>query len=214
MATILGAHKNLKVIPIETGLFRDKTDSNLSVLSSAQYGENILGVVEKTPAHMHYLDVIRERVSNVKFIMMVREPYDMIASQKHRDGTLDEAYAHILKDLAQSIEVSKRNDVIVVRYEDLITDLEAKCREVCTFIQLPFDPQMLKYYEVQQNWWGLQDPKAMDGRGWVSHRHRRAWQVRQPIFDGRGRRTELTQEEIDSFLPVATHYAETFGYLP
>ena len=53
----------------------------------------------------------------------------------------------------------------------------------------------------------------MDGVGWMSHRHRRAWQVRQPIFDGRGRRVELTQEEMDSFLPVTTEYSKRFGYL-
>jgi hypothetical protein len=214
MATILGAHKNLHVIPFETSIFRNTDNPDLSVIDPSKYGQDILGVVEKTPAHIHHMDLIKSLVPNSKFIVMVREPYDMIASQKHRDESLEPSRFNIMKDLTKSIEVADRDDVLIVRYEDLIENLEGTCGRVCEFISIVFDPQMLRFYEVQHEWWGLKDPKSMDGRGWASHRHRRAWQVRQPIFDGRGRRVELTQEEMDSFLPVTTEYSKRFGYLP
>jgi hypothetical protein len=213
MATILGAHKNLHVIPFETSIFRNTDNPDLSVIDPSKYGQDILGVVEKTPAHIHHMDLIKSLVPNSKFIVMVREPYDMIASQKHRDGDLIQAHNHIIKDLQKSIEASTKTDVLIVRYEDLIADLNVACVRVCEYLELPFDSQMLRFYEITHNWWGLTSPQPMDGVGWMSHRHRRAWQVRQPIFDGRGRRVELTQEEMDSFLPVTTEYSKRFGYL-
>lgn len=38
-------------------------------------------------------------------------------------------------------------NVLELRYEDLITEPEAHLRKVCAFLDLPFDPAMLRYHE-------------------------------------------------------------------
>jgi len=92
--------------------------------------------------------------------------------------------------------VKDMEHVQIVRYEDLISNTENVIRGICEGIGLLFDDEMLKYHEKKIPWEGV-TPQENDGVGEEKHLQRRAWQIQQPIFDGRGRwRRELTDDQV------------------
>jgi hypothetical protein len=86
--------------------------------------------------------------------------------------------------------------VHIVRYEDLISDTENVVKDVCGRVGLLFDAEMLNYHKEQKMFVNV-FPENTDGVGEEEHLKRRAWQIQQPIFDGRGRwRGELNDDQV------------------
>jgi hypothetical protein len=60
-----------------------------------------------------------------------------------------------------------------VRYEALVNDTESELRRICAFVDLPFDPAMLRYYERTPE--RLREHRDRFDRQWtllVSHQER------------------------------------------
>lgn len=82
-------------------------------------------------------------------IHVIRDPRDRHASMVHhrggrRGGVFGSiAVWHHSARLAERNAARFRGRYLVVRYEDLVTDPESKVREICEFIDEPFDPHML-----------------------------------------------------------------------
>lgn len=85
-----------------------------------------------------------------RFILIVRDPRD-VALSWHRKWGKDMLWcAHkwnirMLHGLDQ-IQKLDRNRALVVRYEDLLAELEKTSRRICAFLELPFSPRMLNYH--------------------------------------------------------------------
>ncbi|MFQ5691213.1 MAG: sulfotransferase, partial [Gemmatimonadota bacterium] len=124
--------------------------------------------VEKTPIHVFYVDDIVRSVRDAVFVEVVRDPRDILASKKTRRGranlesrsrgeggrirNLALAYDPILDAVSWKSAVRAGGRAAErysdrfhrLRYEDLLSDPEGCVRNLCAFLKLPFESDMLK----------------------------------------------------------------------
>lgn len=194
MACILGSHPDVHLIPYETRWFLRK----MSAADPLEYASLVDKpyIVEKTPMHVRKIGGIKELLPDSQFVIMVRNPLDVIASQYKRHGDVQKAIERCKEDYEAISNVKDMEHVHIVRYEDLIDNVENVIKRLCGDIGLLFDDEMLKYHEKKIPWEGV-IPEDNDGVGEEKHLQRRAWQIQQPIFDGRERwRRELNDEQV------------------
>lgn len=144
-------------------------------------------LVDKSPTYSLSLTALKRAellFENAKFIHLVRHPYAVVDSfvknRMHKIFNLEPENPYQLAE--QVWDVSNRNirtflqDVDpqrhhVLRYEDLVTDPEGAMRQLCTFLDLPFDPAVLTPYEgkrmtdgVRANSMAVDDPNFRQRR--------------------------------------------------
>jgi hypothetical protein len=109
--------------------------------------------VEKTPGHLHYIDLIESYVSHVRFIHMVRDGEDVIASlyevvTRHPEiwgspATLESCIARWIGDLELTRSHIHKPHHTLVRYERLIDNAKPVLEQLCEFLEIPFSQDML-----------------------------------------------------------------------
>lgn len=110
--------------------------------------------LDKTPEHTLMVEEIAALYPDAKFIAISRDAEDVLASTVGRYSkekmrrkkqllfltTL--SWLHSNKTVQRFADTSNR--IFLTRYETLKSDPEGTCREICKFLDLPFDPAMLK----------------------------------------------------------------------
>lgn len=119
-------------------------------------GRNIF--VDKTPRYYAVLGLIDKIFPRAKKIVLLRNPLDIFASYKttweipRTIFTPDGVSVHA-RDFCEGLFIladyitTPRNDLLVLRYEDLTNDPESVLRSACKFTDINFSPMMLAYYE-------------------------------------------------------------------
>ena len=113
--------------------------------------------VEKTPGHLHYVESIENLIYGAKFVHILREGVDVVASlfdtaNTYPEGwgpgyrTIDQCIERWLMDIRFSKACLSRENHALVRYEDLIADPSSVVIDLCKFIDVPFEGQMLEDY--------------------------------------------------------------------
>ena len=87
-----------------------------------------------------------------------------------------------------------------VHYEELVGEPEVTLRELCAFVELPFDPAMLHYYELTHPFGG--------GKHAVSHQNLK----RPPVKATRDWRSDMPRRDIAVFEALAGRTLVRFGY--
>lgn len=109
---------------------------------------------EKTPAYVRKMRLISKTLPEARFIHVIRDGRDVALSRWKR--TLGEGKRAPAAQVAEGWERRIRraqkqggrlDHYLELRYEDLVTDTEANLRRICEFIELDWDPVMLRYYE-------------------------------------------------------------------
>lgn len=106
-------------------------------------------VVDKTPQNTLNWQRLRRNWPQARYIFLLRHPVRVVESmvrawpndpleQHYRKA---EEYAVALRDAVQ------RLPGIEVRYEDLTTNPERVTREICTYLQVPWEQAMVRYGE-------------------------------------------------------------------
>jgi len=211
MSVILGAHSQTHLIPYETRWF---LSGEINDSKAIAYSHSVPSgyIIEKTPMHVRKIPEISKLFPDAKFVIMVRNPLDVIASQYKRHGDLGKALKRIKEDYASIANVQHMKCVHIVRYEDMIEDPVGVIEKVCMFVGLLFEPEMLEYHRKDLKWSGV-EPEYSDGVGEEKHLKRRAWQVTQPIFDGRGRWSrELNDDQVKTILKDIGYIVEELKY--
>lgn len=110
---------------------------------------------DKTPYNAECMDHIHGLMPEARFIHIIRDGRDVALSYRDKwfgPGQDLEKAIHFWSDRIQHArEQSKRlpdNVYLEVRYEDLIAAPEDTLQKICRFIDLPFNPAMLRYYET------------------------------------------------------------------
>lgn len=105
-------------------------------------------LVDKNPFNMLWLPLIHRLFPKAKFILCLRHPCDVILScymQNFRSGILGAACENLPRLAAAYVQAMQvwldhvdvfRPDVLVSRYEDLITDFEPQTRRIADFLGL------------------------------------------------------------------------------
>lgn len=126
--------------------------------------------LEKTPEHVYFVQDILHYLPDAKFIHIVRNPLDVVASM--RKATLDPLHNAVwggewtiqfcVERWKSSVLVNNffRNDSkhLLVRYEDLLRDKVQILSQCCYFIDVAYDPEMLRNYRAQAIALGLGHP--------------------------------------------------------
>jgi len=215
-ATVLGTHKNLLLIPTETRMFLDESyDINNFIFNN--YSDKETMVIEKTPNHIYVLDKIKKEYPDAKFILNIRDPRDIVSSLYSRFEDWNKSIDMLKKDFEYIKKFYSFGHL--VKYENIVNNFEDTFIDICKYINMDFDKNMLEYYKYAPNWYGVENPKDSDGKDKVyknnisNHETRRSWQVKQPLFDGTGRwKKELSGSQIDDVVKNVGEIANFFGY--
>jgi hypothetical protein len=110
--------------------------------------------LEKTPLHLYYTDLLKAADPDVRFLHILRDPVDNIASlldagQKHaeafRQNSLQKATARWVKEYKMQAALVGRAGHSFVRYERLVDNPEPVLRRVLDFLGLDWNPSVLDF---------------------------------------------------------------------
>jgi hypothetical protein len=107
---------------------------------------------DKTPAYAAAMVPLQRYLPEARFIHLIRDGRDVALSRLRRRSDDLEAVAHAAERwrsrvLAARSRAGRVEHYMEARFEDLVLDSERVLREVCEFVELPFDPVMLRYHE-------------------------------------------------------------------
>jgi LPS sulfotransferase NodH len=111
--------------------------------------------LEKTPGHLHYLDVIEQYLPGLKVVCVVRSAPDNIASMydvanrypdrwRHEYRTIEGCIGRWIASARAAEAQAGRADRLFVAYEQLAADPATTVARVCAFLGLAFDPRMIE----------------------------------------------------------------------
>ncbi len=166
---------------------------------------------EKTPYYSAWLEKLGRAYPNGRFLAMVRDPRDVVASLQGidwgrktyptlADGGLRWRYA---MDGIEKARAGLGDRLMTVRYEELVADPEAGARAMCEFLGVPFAPEMMRFHETADR----AMPPGVDG--WHSR-------VKQPINASRVGlwRQRFTPEDVGMIELAAGPSMSAWGYEP
>lgn len=134
--------------------------------ATRQAGKSV--ALDQTPRNLFYIDEILERIPTAKIICILRDPRDVVLSQKGKwkrrslgaDIPLREAIrswsnyhpfviAKLWRQAASATQRSSvRKEVIVVKFEALLGDTENTVRDICAHCGIAFEEDMLDVAQV------------------------------------------------------------------
>lgn len=108
---------------------------------------------DKTPSYTPDIDIIREIFPQTKVIHLVRDGRDVVLSHKSIEWASRNLIRLILDwqwktTIAHKVGAVLGGDFLEIRYEDLVREPEKTLRQICRFIDEPYDPKMLTYSET------------------------------------------------------------------
>lgn len=102
-------------------------------------------VVEKTPKHVHCLHRIKKILPDSKVIVITRNPLDTCASLFERFGDLEYCISRWLLDSKASYDaLSKFDNTVHVRYEDLVGSPIVTMKKIFSFLEIDWSEEFLK----------------------------------------------------------------------
>lgn len=128
--------------------------------------------LEKTPEHVYFVWDILNYLPDAKFVHLVRNPLDVVASMRKAtsasdslhnalwggEWTLDFCIQRWKSSVLISLRFRDTPQHLVVRYEDLLQDKIRFLSQCCYFIDVAYDPEMVRNYRVQAISLGLGHP--------------------------------------------------------
>lgn len=214
LLAILDAHSKIHGVPFESG-FANHEEINEQQSSMRQFDRRAIASgklrwVEKTPNHIHRIQKLLSLREGSKVIVMVRDGRDVACSLHARPYDFELACKMWLDDNRAAQEFYEHENVIPIKYEDLITDLEGTLRRVVKFLGMEFEEHLLTHNKKAME--AGKPAPDIEYKGEI-HRQYRNWQVAQPVFDGRYKwKQKMTEEQKATFKRVANELLIEFGY--
>ena len=165
--------------------------------------------VDKLPLNSVFLPLIARLLPGARFILVLRDPRDVVLSCFMQTFTLNEAMRHFLSlgetadyyaavmRVAARAEAALAERVLRVRYEDVVRDTEHEARRLLEFLGLPWNPAVLAFHET-----------AKQRRINTPSYH----QVAQPVYTGARERWRKYADELEPVMAVLQPFVEKFGY--
>ncbi|HLZ29326.1 MAG TPA: sulfotransferase [Chloroflexota bacterium] len=111
-----------------------------------------LRVIEKTPRHVLHLDTIARAFPDAVFIEVVRDPIDVASSLLGVPFETSRSMLSYAQRWTESIQAARAfartlpGRLRTVIYEQLVREPETAVRELCTFVDLPYELAMLEEF--------------------------------------------------------------------
>lgn len=142
-------------------LTSDRIKWFVGVLDRLAIEEGNQSWLEKTPEHIYFIRDILNYLPNAKFIHLVRNPLDVVASMRKAtsdplnnilwggEWTLEFCVERWKSAALISYCLRDSPQHLVVRYEDLLADKIRFLSQCCFFIDVAYDVEMLRNYRVK-----------------------------------------------------------------
>lgn len=110
--------------------------------------------LEKTPMHLHYIELIKKHFPDTLFIHTLREPRANIAalysvSKEHPEAFQQASLAKAITRYREELKLSERYyqqpQHLHLYYEALVQDPEASLKKVLNFLGLDYRPELLDF---------------------------------------------------------------------
>ncbi len=145
---------------------------------------------EQSPIHTFYLPYIHAIFPRARYLHLLRDGRDVVSSwvKKNGDDYLPEAVYRWQISVERFRAFQKKmnpNQVIEIRYEDLVQNPEKVLKEICLFVGIDYSSEMLDYWKL---------PSTIESKYKEHHRN-----LEKPVFTssiGRWReRLSLSQQK-------------------
>ena len=104
----------------------------------------------KSTFMIDHVEQVRQALPGARFLWLVRDARDVAASGRESVfSAFHPAYSARLWDEQQKkgLAAEAGGDVLRVMYESLVAEPEAEVRRICAFLDEPFEPDMLRWFE-------------------------------------------------------------------
>ncbi len=175
-------------------------------------GKRLVG--DKTPAYVRSVPTLHDLWPGTRFVHIIRDGRDVLLSLKNwsKTGSAAGRFASWKEDPAATTGLWWKWNVRLgqedgnslgpklyheVRYEELVSEPEGTCADLCSFLGLPYDDAMLRFHEGREK----TDP-ALDAK--------KAW---RPVTAGlRAWESEMSAEDIERFEAAGGDLLDELGY--
>ena len=167
-------------------------------------------LVDKFPLNIAHVSLIHRVFPDAKFILVLRHPCDCVLSCFMQTFKLNEAmvnfqsleqsaglYAAIM-ELWSAYRQKLDLDVHVLKYEDLVQDLEGTCKPLIKFLGLEWDDNLRNYQKTASERGRIHTPSYS--------------QVVQPLYKQASGRWTHYRKQMEPVLPVLQPWIGAFGY--
>lgn len=154
----LGHGDLARYLPIITFSVNKWTKALLRILDEVTLRNDKTMWLEKTPIHLHYVDLLMGIVPSLYFMHMIRNGEDVVASMYHATHkhstewggtrTIDDCIERWKKDIAISKKYLGLANHVFVRYEELVETPEKHLRRICEKMDLQYKDSMLEFREI------------------------------------------------------------------
>ncbi len=109
-------------------------------------------VGEKTPSHARFIGTLARFFPGAKFVHIVRDPRAVVSSWRNVPWStgLPGADAEVWRRHVAAVRLSASTRAAAIHtlsYEHLVAHPEASLRDLCSFLEIAFDPRMLRFHE-------------------------------------------------------------------
>jgi hypothetical protein len=139
--------------------------------------------VDKTPRYHLIVEEIIKTFPDAKFIFLWRNPLSIIASLITTWGcgkwNLFQFYIDLYKGLDNLVGAYRkhRNNVLGIRYEDIISDPDKACSEIFSYLGLEYRPQQLSTISQIRFSGGMGDPTGRKEYTTISDQPSEKWKA-------------------------------------
>lgn len=178
-----------------------------SIYASLHDGQELdenVRFIEKSVESAEFAIDLAKFYPNAKFIHIIRNPYSNLSSLRRYKGQVRYPYLDILaKTLFDSYYFLYRNEKLlekymVVRYEDLVLDTEGTVKDLCRYLDISFQKQLMTPTAHGKIWEG-NSVSDKDFKG-VSDKRLNNWEE------------EINDIEIEVVNKLFTHILQRFDY--
>ncbi|MEO3802516.1 sulfotransferase [Nonomuraea sp. B1E8] len=110
-------------------------------------------IVDKTPGNVFIWERLHYAWPKAKFLFLLRHPEGVVSSLENRKtntSTREALEANALKYFKPLEQARRTLDGLTLRYEELTAEPERVTREVCEYLGVAWEPEMLEYSKHDQ----------------------------------------------------------------
>lgn len=143
----------MNLVPRYGFLIRQYVKSFVRILDELTIKQGKQHWVEKTPRHLHFIDIIEKYIPDPKFIHVIRNGKDVVASMydvthqypEEWGGTrsIEQCVSRWNRDIKTTQRYITKKNHTSVKYEELVKKSEAVLKQTCEFFDVKFRPEMI-----------------------------------------------------------------------
>jgi hypothetical protein len=115
---------------------------------------------DKTPSFFRMIPVLIDLFPEARIIHLVRDGRDIYLSRRNQNPAMRNVSVQALewvykaRKARQDLSIFEPSQVLELKYEDLVHSPIEKLQELCIFLSVPYEPEMLEYWKTSNQFIG------------------------------------------------------------